>query len=120
MQCAAFTVNHSIHWKDPKTGVCTNTVEGLNRALKAAVPPRYRKNQFAPQFVNQFLWRRVHKNDLCEAFFRLAKNNFLENKQKSIGYKMFVYVSRGKHSALIQSFYIKISTFRYTCSVPLY
>lgn len=36
------TVNHKKHFKDPITGVNTNTIEGNNNALKIAIKPRNR------------------------------------------------------------------------------
>lgn len=36
------TVNHSRFFKDPISGVCTNTAEGLNSGLKSAIPVRNR------------------------------------------------------------------------------
>jgi transposase-like protein len=52
------TVNHSSFFKDPVTGVCTNTVEGLNGALKRSIPPQFRNNRYAPQYVDMFIWKR--------------------------------------------------------------
>lgn len=74
------TVNHSRFFRDPITGVCTNTVEGLNRALKSSIPPRYRTNQYASQFVDQFIWMRLNKRSVCDAFIQLLRSSLLETK----------------------------------------
>lgn len=63
------TVNHSRYFKDPATGVCTNGVEGLNSALKAAVIRQHRTEKFAGTSVAAYIWKRQNKNRLCEAFF---------------------------------------------------
>lgn len=73
------TVNHSRHFKDPVTGICTNTVEGLNRALKSTVPPQNRNNRFAQQFLDQFIWKRLFKNTLCQSFIEMLSRSLLDN-----------------------------------------
>ena len=72
------TVNHSKTFKDPVTGVCTNTVEGLNSAIKAAVPPRHRTENEVGSSLATFIWRRENKENLCGAFIDLLKK-CLEN-----------------------------------------
>lgn len=62
------TVNHSKNFKDPETGVCTNGVEGLNGALKAAVTPRHRTDRYASSCIAEFIWKRENRGRLCEAF----------------------------------------------------
>jgi len=61
------TVNHSVTFKDPNTGACTNTAEGTNCALKAFVPPRNRTVDCENQLW-EFIWRRKNANRLWEAF----------------------------------------------------
>ena len=63
------TVNHSRFFKDPVTGMCTNSVEGLNNALKAAVIVQHRIERFAGTSIAAFIWKRQNKGRLCEAFF---------------------------------------------------
>ena len=55
------TVCHKRNYRDPVTGVCTNTIEALNGALKRSIAPQYRNNQYAPSFVDQFIWKRMHR-----------------------------------------------------------
>lgn len=71
------TVNHSRHFRDPETGICTNTVEGLNGALKRSIPQKFRNNRYAPQFVDQFIWKRKNRNTLSASFIQLLRNSLM-------------------------------------------
>jgi IS1 family transposase len=53
------TVNHSLHFKDPQSGVCTNQVEGYWSGLKKCLR---RKNVMAarkhlPSYLDEYVWR---------------------------------------------------------------
>ena len=61
-------VNHSLWFKDPCTGVNTNTVEGTNYAIKRSIEPRNRTYDLLPSYLFEFIWRRKHKNKLWEGF----------------------------------------------------
>ena len=74
------TVKHKAHFKNPMTGVCTNTVEGLNGALKRSIPAQFRNNRYAPSFVDQFIWKRKFKDCLCKAFIEMLTNSKLDNR----------------------------------------
>lgn len=58
------TVNHSKHFKDPHTGVCTNTVEGLNNGLKIKIMPRNRVENGIEGHLGEYIWRKRNKNCL--------------------------------------------------------
>lgn len=73
------TVCHKRNFRDRETGVCTNTVEALNGALKRSVQPRYRNNRYATSFVDQFIWKRVHRDSLCESFIRVLRESLLDD-----------------------------------------
>lgn len=62
------TVNHTISFKDPLTGINTNTVEGTNYALKRAIPPRNRTESCLPDMLNEFVWRRKYSDSVWESF----------------------------------------------------
>ena len=53
---------------NPENGACTNTVEGVNSALKSGVIPQHRTSKHADAAIGTFVWRRVNKGRLCEAF----------------------------------------------------
>ena len=57
------TVNHSKHFKDPKTGACTNRIESDWRHAKVSMP-RYgvKKGQHAT-YLAEFMWRRKFSDD---------------------------------------------------------
>jgi transposase-like protein len=67
------TVNHSVHFKDPISGVCTNTVEGVNFAYKSTVALRHRTDECAPLISALFIWRSEHKGRICDAFIDLIR-----------------------------------------------
>lgn len=71
------TVNHSRYFRDPVTGVCTNAVEGLNGALKRSIPQQFRNNRYAPQYIDQFIWKRKYAGSLCIAFIELLIHSLL-------------------------------------------
>lgn len=62
------TVNHSVTFKDPVTGVHTNTIEGLNNGLKYQIKPRNRSRKYIRSYLLYFIWRRLHKNNKWECF----------------------------------------------------
>jgi hypothetical protein len=67
------TVNHSLWFKDPATGVDTNTVEGTNYALKRSVPPRNRTETSLPSHLLEFVWRRKNARNLWNSFIDALK-----------------------------------------------
>lgn len=62
------TVNHSLWFKDPNTGIDTNTVEGTNSALKRFIPVRNRTESSIPSFLFEFIWRRKYSGSLWASF----------------------------------------------------
>jgi transposase-like protein len=67
-----FTVNHSLHFKDPITGVDTNTIEGTWNGIKMTIAPRARNSGTMDERLLEFIWRRKHADDpwngLIESF----------------------------------------------------
>jgi hypothetical protein len=62
------TVNHSVCFKEPVTGVCTNKVEGLNNGLKLKVKARNRVRNGIEGHLGEFIWRKRNKECLWSAF----------------------------------------------------
>lgn len=58
-----FTVNHSKHYKDPITGVHTNTIEGNWSAIKRTIPFKYRNEKYIDIFLNKFMLKREYGDD---------------------------------------------------------
>lgn len=50
------TVNHSKTFKDPKTGACTNTIEGLWRIAKHRIPHYRRENKNFTGYLAKFMF----------------------------------------------------------------
>jgi len=61
-------VNHSLHYKDPITGTCTNTIEGKWSGLKAATP---KKNwgKYLSSYLIQNIWMDQNSPNIWVAFF---------------------------------------------------
>ena len=62
------TVNHAIAFRDPETGVHTNTIEGTWNGMKARIAPRNRTEGLVGGHLWEFIWRRKHHNNLWEGF----------------------------------------------------
>ena len=58
------TVNHSKHFKDPDTGVHTNTIEDMWQAVRYRVPRQSRTTARVDNFLWQFMWKRRYKDKL--------------------------------------------------------
>jgi hypothetical protein len=67
------TVNHSVNFTDPETGVNTNTIEGNNNALKIMIKPRNRVKNIGDR-LGEFVWRRKHRTRLWEAFLEALRD----------------------------------------------
>lgn len=52
------TVNHKKHFKDPETGIHTNTIEGTWNGLKQSIIPRNRTKKDIKLHIKEFLWRK--------------------------------------------------------------
>jgi transposase-like protein len=52
------TVNHSLHYVDPDTGVHTNTIEGTWSGMKLCISKRHRSGALVDGYLDAFTWRR--------------------------------------------------------------
>jgi len=60
------TVNHSLHFVNPGTGVNTNTVENMWRCVKDKFKRTHSTSQVRiTSYLQGFLWRRQHSRDDC-------------------------------------------------------
>lgn len=55
------TVNHSKNFKDPVTGVHTNTIEGSWNGFKQSMPPRNRNKKDIILFLREYQWRKKNR-----------------------------------------------------------
>ena len=62
------TVNHSQHFRDPETGVHTNTIEGTWNGFKIKIPARNRNEEQLDSSILEVIWRRQHSQNLWQAF----------------------------------------------------
>lgn len=62
-----YTVNHKRHFKDPRTGVHTNAIEGTWCGVKRAIPIRNRNHDTIEEHLFEYIWRK-QKHRLWEAF----------------------------------------------------
>lgn len=58
------TINHSLFFCDPITGVHTNTIEGTWNGLKLVIPPRNRVSNGIEELLFEFIWRRANNQNL--------------------------------------------------------
>jgi transposase-like protein len=69
------TVNHSQFFKDPKTGVHTNTIEGTWNGIKLGLSPRNRTTNGMMQHLLEYQWRKDNrKKNIWIQFLKLFKN----------------------------------------------
>ena len=67
------TLNHSENCMDHTTGACTNRIEGTWNGLKHFIPARNRTTKVRLHLLI-FIWRRVNRNRLWEAFLEGIRN----------------------------------------------
>lgn len=72
------TVNHSLHFKDPITGVHTNTIEGTWNGLKMQIKPRNRVKGSIDEHLWEFIWRKINKDTLWDSFIHALKIAYYE------------------------------------------
>lgn len=72
------TVNHSLYFRDPNTGVNTNMIEGTWNGLKLRIPPRNRVASGMEEHLWEFIWRRKNANDLWNALLTAMSESLYE------------------------------------------
>ena len=63
------TVNHSLHFVDPETGACTNTIESYWRHFKASLPEYNRQGDFGG-YIAMFMFRSICKIQGIDPFVK--------------------------------------------------
>jgi len=72
------TVNHSKHFVNPVDDVHTNTIEGTWNGMKLKIAPRNRTKHEIQGGLLEFIWRRIHNDDLWSGFLQAMKQIKLE------------------------------------------
>lgn len=68
------TVNHSECFKDPNTGVHTNTIEGFWNGLKMQIKPRNRNKEEIEDHLFESIWRKKNSARLWISFLGALKD----------------------------------------------
>ena len=68
------SVNHTLHFVDPITGVHTNTIEGTWAGIKLGIPRRNRVDAEMDEHLFEFIWRRTNSNNLWAGFLHALKD----------------------------------------------
>lgn len=77
-------VNHSIEFKNPLDGTCTNAIEGEWRQAKASLPKFGTSKSMLGSYLGAFLWRVKHsKEDIFFAFIQTVKKVYNPEEWKS-------------------------------------
>ena len=72
------TVNHSEHFKDPESGVHTNTIEGTWNGIKHNIKPRNRNAEQIDDHLLEFIWRRINEKDRWQGLLKQLKEVAIE------------------------------------------
>jgi len=65
------TVNHKKYFKDPITGIHTNTIEGTWNGLKQSIIPRNRNKKNILLHLKEYQWRKKNReNDIWKKFLK--------------------------------------------------
>lgn len=72
------TVNHSQCFKNPLTGVHTNTIEGTWNGFKICIRPRNRVRDGIETQIAEFQWRRLHKDNRWDALLELIRDTHFD------------------------------------------
>jgi len=68
-------LNHSVTFKDPDTGACTNSIEASWRHAKVVMPQYHRKKDFFPSHLAKYMFMkrcRTLDSDPTVEFLRMA------------------------------------------------
>lgn len=68
------TVNHSLHFKDPITGIHTNTIEGNWSAIKDQTSRTYRTKTRINTYLVRYMFLRNHPSDTFETILKVLLN----------------------------------------------
>ena len=69
------TVNHSLHFKDPVTGVHTNNIESYWERVKGKLKKmKGCKHELIPSYLDEFLWKDKYGDKSPEVFANLIRD----------------------------------------------
>ena len=73
-----FKVNHSKYFRDPESGACTNTIEGIWSGIKRTLQNYVKNEENINSGLFEYIWRRKNKNNEWNAFINALKMNHIE------------------------------------------
>jgi hypothetical protein len=74
MRYTHLSVNHLAKFKNPETGACTNSAEGLNSGLKWHIEAHYRMIDGIDMHLGKYIWCRQSIDRLFDAFIDALKD----------------------------------------------
>lgn len=66
-------VNHSLNFKDPETGACTNSIEGSWAHAKRSIPGGGRRKDFMPGYLAKYMFVRRCKAQKLDPFVEFCR-----------------------------------------------